>query len=659
MATDQLLDTLEIIRRRLCAEGSEGAPNELMAAMLPDGSWADVVYENDHLKDWTAAEHLSRLKTLARGWYRAGEYDDAVLQAVLCGLDAWYARNPRNPNWWWNQIGAPLLLAETLLYIKGHCDRSYIERAIPAFTCHEPVTRFTGQNLVWTATIRAYHGILTDEPERVSLAFALIGKEVHVFPGEEGLQPDMSFFQHEALFYSGGYGQEFAAGVGRLIALCAGTDYAWPAPLVDRFAAYLLDGCRWMVQGRTFDPGACGREISRQGHSAERFYTGLRYLASFAHARQAEAQAAVSGQSPLIGNRHFWCADFMAHHRPGYYLSVRMPSTRVVNADWACCGGEGRLCHHIADGATFILRDGDEYRDIYPVWNWRQIPGATVVQEPGEFDPDTLRGFGEHDFAGGASDGRVGCAAMDFSRAGLSARKAWFFFDEGMVALGTGITATQDAPVRTTLNQCHWRGPTLLAGTEKPLAADEYLLTDGSAFWHDGVTYRIFAGEGTLRLGAQSGAWSDCGVGSPERQTLAVLNAGLDHGVKPVNASYVYAVLPDVDEGNAFTDDPTRFVIVENTPVLQAVWHAGEERGHAVFYEPGVVVFPDGQQIGVDTPCILLYHPGTEGATLTVAQPAQREGMLKLQLKGRITTTVSVSLPTGEYAGSSQTIGWH
>ena len=64
----------------------------------------------------------------------------------------------------------------------------------------------------------------------------------------------------------------------------------------------------------------------------------------------------------------------MVQHRPAYYLSVHMSSTRVLNADWPCCGGEGRLCHHLADGATVIMRDGDEYRDVYPVWNWRQIP---------------------------------------------------------------------------------------------------------------------------------------------------------------------------------------------------------------------------------------------------------------------------------------------
>ncbi len=675
MPDEALRSALGTIRRRWCAEtdlrngAGQAVPGvsdtSLVASQLPDGSWADVDYTDAKLIDWATARHLSRLQALARAWYQPGSPlhgSEAVLAAVRRGLDAWYARNPQNPNWWWNEIGAPTLLGNTLLYIKDACDRSYVERAVPAFTCHEPAQRFTGQNLVWVATIQMLHGLLTDEPERVSGGHVLIGKEVRIFPFDEGIQPDMSFHQHGKLLYAGGYGQSFAGDVARIIAFAGGTAYAWPPDLVNRFANYVLDGCRWMVRGRTFDPSACGREISRQGHSAARFHVGLRYLATFAHARQAEAQAAAAvapsaGRSLVAGNRYFWCSDFMAQHRPGYYLSVRLTSPRILNADWPCGGGEGRLCHHMAEGTTFIFCDGDEYRDLYPVWNWRQIPGTTVVQQSGAFDPDALRGFGERAFAGGASDGEVGCTAMDFSRGELRARKAWFLFDEEMVALGAGITSTANALVRTTLNQCHWRGPALLLGQDGPLAAGEYPLKAGSAFWQDRVTYRILDGSGTLRLGPQSGAWSDCGVESAERLTLPVLNAGLEHGVRPNGATYAYAVVPGTAAGAVRADDAERFVVLRNTAALQAVWHVGEGRGHAVFYEAGTVIFTDGQMVSVDRPCILLYHPRRDGSVVfTLAQPEQKDGVVMLTLDGRVRGVIGVSLPPGIYAGASQTL---
>ncbi len=666
-------DDLELIRERLCAEPPLPGIKECetpeieawVATLLPDGSWADIDYANDSLKDWSAKIHLIRLNHMAHAWHCASSplHGAApLLSALLRGLDGWYHRDPQNPNWWWNQIGAPLLLANILLRIKGACAPSYITRAEPAFLCHEPIDRFTGQNMVWTATVTIYHGILTGNAARVTRGFILVGRELRVLPGEEGLQPDMSFHQHGSLLYSGGYGRVFAADVGRLIALSAGTAYAFSPLLVDRFARFMLDGSRWMIRGNTFDPVTVGREISRQGHSAHLFFEGLRHLAAVGHPRQAETQASAAldparGLSLVSGNRHFWRSDLMTQHRPGYYISVRMPSRRILNTDMACCGGEGRLCHHMADGVTMIMRDGNEYRDLFPVWNWRQIPGATVEQETGPFDPETLRRPGENAFAGGASDGAIGCAAMNFSRFDLKARKAWFLFDEGLLALGCGITSSSQAPVCTTLNQCHWRGPLFVAGQEKPLAEGSYPLAAGSAFWHDGILYRIFDGTGALRMERQTGAWSDCGVESPDPVTRPVMNAGLEHGVQPAGATYAYAVLPGKEASSVFTGDPGRFVILKNVPALQAVWHAPDSLGQAVFYETGAVDFPDGLQIAVNRPCLLLYRPAGDGRRiLTLSQPEQQDGLLTVRLAGRHSAEATVSLPARDYAGSSLTL---
>jgi chondroitin AC lyase len=423
----------------------------------------------------------------------------------------------------------------------------------------------------------------------------------------------------------------------------------------------MLDGSAWMVRGRTFNPVAIGREISRTGHSAARFLDGLRRLAAVDHPRRPEAEAAAAAdpaavRSRVTGNRHFWRSDLMTQHRPAYCLSVRLASARLLNADGAHCGGEGRLCHHMADGVALVMRDGDEYRDLFPAWNWRQIPGTTVEQDPGAFDPETLRRLGENAFAGGASDGQVGCAAMDFSRFGLKARKAWFLFDGGLAALGCGIASTSPFPVRTTINQCHWRGPAFLAGRSEPLAEGVYPLAPGSAFRQDGVLYHIFQGAGALRLGPQTGAWSDCGVGSPEPVTLPVMNAGLDHGLQPAGAAYAYAALPGDENGDKFAD-PADFAIVRNDPAAQAVWQAADRLGQAVFYEPGAVDFPDGQRIAVDRPCILLYRPCADGRrALTLAQPEQLEGLLTVRLSVPKPVSASVSLPVGEYAGSSLTL---
>ncbi len=666
---DPRLAALAVIRDRWCSDahfsngnavsamgaGAEG----FRASMRADGSWADVDYGCQLLIYWSAGNHLKRLLAMACAW-RGGAAGDAsrpdeMLQAVLCGLRFWYDRSPQNPNWWWMQIGAPALLAEVLMRVHGSCDRSYIARAVPAFESHQPVLRFTGANLVWTAGVEVAHGLLVDDPALVSQGMQLIGREVRVCPAEEGLQPDMSFFQHGRLLYSGGYGQNFAADVARFIWLADGTAYAWPRHGVDLFARFLLDGSRWMVRGRTFEYGAIGREISRAGHENSRFLRAANLMARVEHPRREEfAAIAAAGEdarkSFVSGNRHFWSGNLMVHHRDDYCISVRVASDRLENVDFPCGGGEGRLCHHLAEGGSFVMRDGDEYRDVFSVWNWRRVPGATVEQHPRPMNVDELVRRGERAFAGGASDGEVGCAAMDFSRMTLSAKKAWFFFDRCMVALGAGIASAADVPVCTTINQCRRRGSVFIKGRSAPLADGVHALAAGSAFSHDGVGYAILRGQGEMRLQTQHGAWSDCGVGSGEPQSQAVFTAAIDHGPGPRDAEYAYVVAPGLA---ADAVDVSPLTITRNDVQVQAVWHAKEHRGHAVFYEAGAVEFPDAQSLAVNAPCIVLYRPVEGRIDLTLADPAGQAAAVTVKLSRPDSLSLTVPLPQHEHAGAA------
>lgn len=132
----------------------------------------------------------------------------------------------------------------------------------------------------------------------------------------------------------------------------------------------------------------------------------------------------------------------MTHHRPGWYMSARMYSTRTMNTDNLAGCGEGLLSHYLAEGATCIMRHGDEYLNLFPVWDWQRVPGTTVELAPhSSADPQRK---GASAFAGGASDGTVGVAAFQLQRDSLRARKAWFFFSDLAVCLGADIRCATD-----------------------------------------------------------------------------------------------------------------------------------------------------------------------------------------------------------------------
>src|SRR5947208_3528799 len=128
-------------------------------------------------------------------------------------------------------------------------------------------------------------------------------------------------------------------------------------------------------------------------------------LADLSIPRRAEMQqfaARLGGQDapPLVGNKHFWCSDYITHHRPGWFTSVKMFSTRMFNAELV--NNEGMRSQHLSDGANFIYLTGDEYLDIFPVWDWNKIPGTTVEQAPPS--RDELKVKGKTSFVGGVSD---------------------------------------------------------------------------------------------------------------------------------------------------------------------------------------------------------------------------------------------------------------
>jgi chondroitin AC lyase len=175
--------------------------------------------------------------------------------------------------------------------------------------------------------------------------------------------------------------------------------------------------------------------------------------------------------APFTGNKQFWCSDFMAHRRKGFYTSVKMLSDRMLNGEEV--NHEGKKSQHLSDGVNLLYLTGDEYKDIFPVWDWTKLPGITAIQgtlEIGGKNPIHARGATA--FAGGVSDGEYGMAAMDLARGNLTAKKAWFFFDDGYLCLGADIHLAGDVKhsVATDVNQTLLGGNVLTSQSQHQLA---------------------------------------------------------------------------------------------------------------------------------------------------------------------------------------------
>lgn len=283
-----------------------------------------------------------------------------------------------------------------------------------------------------------------------------------------------------------------------------------------------------------------------------------------------------------------------------------------------------------------IYRRGDEYRDIFPVWDWAKIPGTTVEQ----MDLLALKGGPRYNtdanFVGGVSDGTYGLAAQELHRESLRARKAWMMFDDGFAALGAGISCDSDRPVVTSLNQCLLRGN--VSGSPEAGFA-----------WHDGFAY-VFAGKQNLRLthGQQTGKWSDIGVGPDRPVAEDVFSLWIEHGARPKNGTYGYFVFAGDETAARRSQDPV-VDILSNTPELQAVRHRALKLTYAVFWSAGRLESTK-LSIAVDQPCLLMLREMKGQPHLSISNPKNEPMLLGVTLGS---SQMYVDLPAGGLAGAS------
>ncbi len=648
--------------------GLDYAAHDFAKKLSPDGSWPNINYNDTARTRWQVGQHLDRLLLMSKA-YRvardAGKADAPLKEKIDLAFAHWLDHDYKNSNWWWNEIGTPQLLGETLLLLSPEIAKPQLDKAI-AILKRADWNKWTGQNLIWGTEIQITRGILEENTDVVSAAFTRMYQEVRITT-EEGIQPDYSFHQHGAQLYNGSYGLAFANDVGRLIAYSWDTPWQAPADKLDIFTNYMVDAQAWMIWDRVFDYSAVGREIVRKGKSAvPRSWAGgpvspvgaaysllntVDLLSQHSLPRLDEWQAFESRlrleprATPLFGNKHFWCSDYMAHRRLTWFVSIKMLSDRMINAELV--NDEGKKSHHLSEGATLIYRSGNEYRDIFPAWDWRKIPGTTAEQNDLTPDANEIHFKGATRFVGGVSDGTYGLAFMHLKRGDLTGHKAWFCFDDEIVALGAGITCTSDKPVFTTVNQCNLSGQ-----------INQGFNPQRRWVHHDGIGY-IFPlrpnpadknpatppPNVAVALRHQTGSWSDIGPGPSDPVTLQVVTIGIDHGSHPLSTSYAYMILPDTAADEvARRSQRLDIDILANNADLQAVYHRGLEIVMAAFFTPGKL-----GNITVDQPCLLILRNGK----LTLANPENKALAIGVTV-GNVSR--QLTLPAGSVAGSSVTI---
>lgn len=660
------MTVLEVLGRRLCetilleSQGSD--PHRvagIAAALGADGRWPDVDYVDHGVADWGAAVHLDRMRDLAVAYARG---DGPVGTDLVRAVEGWLAENPVSRNWWYNQIGAPMALGDTLLLALPLLSADQRRRGAERLDNQQWEDK-TAQNLIWVAEVALRRAILAQDEEVASDAFGRIRDEIRIVTGE-GVQLDRSFHQHDSQLYFGGYGHEFALSAARLAYLGAGTAFGFGPEQVEIVGSYLLDGLRYAVHQGRYDFTAMGRCLTRPEaqHDATALKASLTYLDKLGFERTAdvaEFRSALDGAPQLTGSRYFWRSDYFSHQRPTWSASVKMASVHTVPSESG--NGEGLRSWYLGEGVSPLWSTGKEYLDIFPVWNWRRLPGSTIEQRSGEFPiarwhltPDGKPYRGQRDHVGGLSDQTYGFCVMQVAKDNLQdGFKAWFFADHEAVALGAGLQAAAAAcPVWTTLTQVLKYGPVTYADSTGIGTVEDgtsVRLTGARWVHHGDVTYVFDEPTDNVLVGSTTatGSWREINTAqSDELLSQDIVTIAIDHGSGPQNAGYRYILAPGTNTPTGH--DPRQAVVIANRPELQAVWHPAEGIAQLAFHRPGRCAVPDGPSVEVDRP-LLVQLSRHDSGRVAIADPRRLGGSVRLTLDGA--PTRSVTLPDGQQAG--------
>ncbi len=666
------MNDLQLIQQRLrqAAQNPAADPSKALAHLQPDGSFSGVEYFISERMTWSANLHIEYLKTMVEAAYSPGnpwENHADLHRGIASALHYWETcGRVDSDNWWWQEIGLPQRILPILILapaemtasqkalLEREADAGSILHESPAVGAKERPVTSVGANLTdkLTTTFRIYAA--SGREERLEEVMALLDNELRVYPrvelGEfaadgEGIKPDGSFHQHLDSLQFGGYGEVFLEGVNFLLEMTQGTRFFPSARARGVYTDFLLDGISWAFRGQAKDFTVVGRSFSRPAQDLPNHNRNIaplvreaaQLLLSVPDApRRTDLETLLrlrfeQGDQGR-GSRHFWLSDYLAYKQPDFHIGVKTNSIRSKAGE--VVNNENLLGYYLSDGVTCLLRRGDEYEDIYPVWNWNRVPGTTTLQGNLHDLRDAEDWWGEDgwnwrgttSFSGGVADGPAAAAVLDYARDGLFAHKAWLFTGREMTALGCCLDtlASETRNVVTNVNQCRRKGDVLVysGGAWHPAGPGSSDVTGADAVWHDDTAYFITHGAAALLLEDREGDWgtiNEAHKGCKVQQRVFELD--LFHGAQPRGGSYAYTIAPGLSKEDTESYVPPQ--VLRNDERVQAVYKAGILA--AAVWKVDQIEAPGGLAVRVNKICLLTVREEEDGSLrIAVSNPQNR-----------------------------------
>ena len=626
-----------------------------LASLSASGRWADINYEDKKRSGWEPKIHAERILELVKLYYskQTSYYQSPVVEAAIHkALQYWFTAKPVCLNWWYNQIGIPKTLGTAFVLFEQKLTLEEKQNAIAVMKNAQ--FGMTGQNKVWLAGNVMMRALLQNDAKLVKMARDTIASEI-VTGGVEGIKEDWCFHQHGAQQQLGNYGLSFVSGMSFFSGVFAGTSLSFNEKQLGIIGTLIDKGYRWVLWKGKMDVSALDRQLFHhaQIHKALSLAFAVselgggesKFCSAIAQSLLAENYGATQS-NPLIGHQHFWQSDYTIHRRPQWMGSVKMASERVVGVEMM--NGDNMQGYYMADGATYIYQDGKEYLDIFPLWNWRKIPGVTAFQS--DAPVPLIRNYQPRNkaaFVGGVSDGKRGMTAMEINRAGIKALKSWIFTDDFVLCLGAGIQADSNLVVTTAVEQCLKRGELSFwqNGAWTKVSDKQESLNGEQRFFHNHTGYILWGNQQNCvaEVAQRTGRWHDVmQMYRPEEVKGEVTSIHVEHGASPQSGNYQYLILPAVNQSATAAFNLSSVRVLRNDTTALAVYTSKHATWWITAYRPVTITLASGLLLEIRTPGIYMLRKEKDKYSIWCADPTQKEEFAHLKFGKK---EIRVSLP--------------
>ncbi len=615
-----------------------------------------------------------------------------IKKGLEYGYVNYYGENLYNStlfgNWWPWWVGTPMHYVPLLVLLRHELGFEATKRYCKVMEFLMPFPYGSGCNMIDMTKFALLSGALAHNAERICRAKSFVMKDLDYFTdkfgGDGGFYEDGSFIQHNAHPYARGYGVSLIQALVSIMNFMQNTPFEFTEPSFNNQFRWVFENFRHQIFHKNFSANTAGRSVTRGQSEIDscaalivafinmRSYAPSEYAPkldslirrlmlnaendfsykAWAHAKYCTdlySDDSIVPEPDYLTTRVFGRMARVAHHNKDFGAALSLSSPTI--SKYESINGENQQGWYFSDGFIFVYPYKTGYNfdgSFFCYGNPYLRPGVTAnTATRNSVCIGTIHNASP--YAGGVEMGKYGSAGfiLKYDKTALvakthksekdiniTAKKSWFFFDNEIVCVGTGVKDTSETEVNTCVDNRLWHENDRLSIDGKELTEGKITVKDPRYAHFTNMGGYVFLD--TCELSFEKATHGNHRKADDEKTyDFAEILVKHGKGNESLNGSYAYAYLPEASE-----EETAKYSASPDVEILCA-----SEKSHAVyekalgifavnFFEADTVkcdLIAPAIEISAKTPCMVMICDGKA----YLSDPTSSQTAVELAVNGK------------------------